>query len=198
VTDGVLPADSEELGELIASGDMTIQQIDELIWEHGHPLAGCDEICQEIIDSFDEYPLVLLLEHNLNKMTIEQCLQVREKLEGHVEPDDQGTRANVASEKIALSVGRGLFAHVASDLKDWLDEEFLESTFSDEEIQERVTRYMLALAAFPDCSKDALAKFVAAYHYPGNWRSGGAECDDEVESCQSCQNMLAEAVAKLK
>ena len=198
MNDSVLPVDSEELGELVVSGEMTSQQIDELIEEHGHYVAECDEICQEIIDAFDDYPLVLLLEHNVKKMTVEQCLLVHEKLEDHVVPEDQGTRANIAWEKIGLSVGRGLFDYVATDLKYWLDEESLDPTFGDEEIQERVRDYMHELAAFTECSENTLEKFVAAFHYPGNWRSGGPNCDGEVEACGSCQELLREAVARLK
>jgi hypothetical protein len=198
VNQSVLPKDSEELGDLLVSGDMSSQQVDEFIEQHGHYVGDCDEICQEIIDSFDDYPLVLLLEHNALSLTTEQSLLVHEKLDSHVVPEDQGTRANIASEKIGLSVGRGLFAYVASDLKDWLDEEFLESTYSEEEIQERVRRYLLDLAAFPECKIEILKDLVAAYHEPGNWRSGGSECDGEVETCESCQEMLSEASSKLK
>jgi len=198
VTDSVLPTDSEELGELVVSGEMTSQQIDLFIEEHGHYFAECDEICREIIDSFDDYPLSLLLEHNVDKMSIDQCLLVREKLEDHIVPEDQGTRSNVASEKISLSIKRGLLAFVANDLENWLDEEFLEPTYTDEEIKEFVQLYILDLVAFPECNEATLEGFVAAYHYPGNWRPGGLNCDGEVEACDSCQELLSEAVAKLK
>lgn len=200
MTDSVLPTDSEELGELVVSGEMASQQIDEFIEKHGHYAAECDEVCGEIYDSFDDYPLSLLLEHNVEKMTVQQCLLVHENLSEHISPEDQGTRANVASEKLELSVGRGLLAYVCEDLEEWMDEESLDRdrTFSGEEIQQRVKGYIFKLATFPECNEETLEKFVAAYHYPGNWESGGLNCDGEVEACDSCQDMLREAVAKLK
>lgn len=200
MTDGLLPTDSEELGELVVSGEMTGQQIDLFIEEHGHYFAECDEICREIIDTFDDYPLSLLLAHNVENMTFQQCLLVHEKLSEHITPEDQGARANVASEKLELSVGRGLLAFVSEDLKEWMDEESLDRdrTFSGEEIQERFKGYLLELTAFPGCNEETLEKFVAAYHYPGYWESGGLNCDGEVEACDSCQELLSEAVAKLK
>ncbi len=198
VSDDVLPSDGEELGDLLVSGEMTSQQIDEFIDTHGHYVAGCDGICQEIIEAFDEYPLVLLLANNLQHLTTEQCLLVREKLEDHVAPEDQGTRANIASEKIELSVSRGLLAYVASDLKHWLDEEFLDPTFSDDEILVSVRRHLQTLAEFAECNEDALENFVSSYHYPGNWRSGGQNCDGELAQCETCQELLRQVTAKPK
>lgn len=198
MSESVLPVDSEELGDLVSSGEMTSQQIDEFIEKHAHYFSECDDICGEIIDLFDEYPLRLLLEHNVRIMTNEQCALVHEQLEDHIVPQDQGTRANVASAKLRLSVGRGLLGFVAEDLEQWLDEEHIDRTFSDEEILESVKGYLLELTAFDSCDEDTLQSFVSAYHNPGNWRDGGPDCDGEFEACDFCQDLLQEAVAKLK
>ncbi len=198
MSESVLPADSEELGDLVSSGEMTTQQINEFIEKHAHYVSECDDICGEIIDLFDEYPLQLLLEHNVKIMTNEQCALVHEQLEDHIVPQDQGTRANVASAKLRLSVGRGLFSFVAEDLEQWLDEEYIDKTFSDEEILQSVRDYIIELTSFDICDEDTLESFISAYHNPGNWRDGGPNCDGDFEACDDCQEMLSEAVSKLK
>jgi hypothetical protein len=193
-----LPSDAEALGNLIESGDMTVEQIDLLIEKHSHYVYECEDACPEIIDSFDEYPLRLLLEHNTGKMTLKQCELVHEMLYDHILPQDQGTSANVAKLKLELAVGRGLLGYVAGDLAEWLDEESIDKTFSDEEILEGVQGYLLQLTAFDDCNESRLESFLTAYHEPGNWREGGLNCEGEFESCESCQQMLRLAVSKLK
>jgi len=198
VSESVLPSNSEELGDLVASSEMSSQQIDEFIDKHSHYVWECQGICGEIIDLFDEYPLQLLLEHNVKKMTNEQCELVHEQIGTHISPEDQGTRANVAGAKLKLSVGRGLFSFVAEDLEQWLDEEHLDKTFSDEEILESVRDYILELTSFDSCNEDTLESFISAYHNPGNWRDGGPNCDGDFEACDDCQEMLSEAVSKLK
>lgn len=198
MSESVLPVDSEELGDLVSSGEMTSQQIDEFLEKHAHYVWECGGICREIIDLFDEYPLQLLLEHNVKKMTNEQCELVHEQIGTHISPEDQGTRANVAGAKLKLSVGRGLFSFVAEDLEQWLDEEHLDKTFSDEEILESVRDYILELTSFDSCNEDTLESFISSYHNPGNWRDGGPNCDGDFEACDDCQEMLSEALAKLK
>ena len=198
MSESVLPLGIEELGELVISGDMTSHQIDEFLENHSHYVFECDEICNEIFDSFDDYPLRLLIEHNFKKMTPEQCRRVHEELEDHISPQDQGTRANIASARLKLSVGRGLLGLVAEDLARWLDEESIAKDFSDEEIMEDVRKYLFELTSFDECNEETLEEFVTAYHEPGDWREGGLNCDGDFETCDFCQNMLQEAVAKVK
>lgn len=193
----VLPADSEELGELVCSGEMSETQIDLFIDSHGHWVHDCDTCCA-ILESFEEWPLELLLEHNVSRMTSAQCELVHEKLDGHFELSDQGTRANLAAEKLRLSVGKGLLGFVCEDLSNWLDEEFLDKTFSSEEILESVQSYISELVQFENCDESTLEGFVSTYHNPGFWREGGLGCEGEFEACASCQEMFKEAVAKLK
>jgi hypothetical protein len=193
-----LPTDWEELGNLIESGEMTTEQVDGLVEQHGHCVHDCDEVCMEIWEAFDSQPLILLLEHNMDRLTIEQCEGVYQRLEDHILPEDQGTRANVWSAKLRLAVDRGLIANAKEDLGEWLDSEFLEGTFTEQEIQDSVRDYALKLAGFENCEKVDLEAFIAAYHNPGFWRSGGLNCEGEVESCDSCQEILQGAMAKLK
>jgi hypothetical protein len=193
-----LPNDSEELGNLIESGEMGEDQVDALIEQHSHCVHDCEDICMEIWEAFDSQPLILLLEHNTDRLTIEQSELVYEKLEDHILPEDQGTRANVWSSRIRLAVDRGLIAKAKTDLGEWLDIEFLEGSFSEQEMQDSVRDYVLKLADFEKCQKVDLEDFIAAYHNPGFWRSGGLNCEDEVETCDSCQEILNQAIAKLK
>lgn len=197
MVESVLPADSEELGELVCSGEMTEKQIDMFIEAHGHWAHDCDTCCA-IVENFEEWPLRLLLEHNVSTMTTGQCEIVHEKLDGHFDVSDQGTRANLAADRLRLSVGKGLLGFVREDLSTWLDEEFLDKTFSSEEILESVQDYLNQLVNFEACDEGLLESFVSAYHNPGDWREGGLGCEGEFEACASCQEMLKEAVAKLK
>lgn len=197
MTESVLPTDIEELGELVSSGEMTESQIDEFIAAHGHWAPDC-ETCCEILESFEEWPLELLLEHNVERMTQGQCELVHEKLEDHFEQSDQGTRARVAFTKIDLAVDRGLLGYVTDDLERWLDEEHLDKTFADEEILEMVRYRSLQLTKYEGCDESLLESFVSTYHKPGFWRPGGLNCEGEFEACASCQEMFKEAVAKLK
>jgi hypothetical protein len=197
MVESVLPTDIEELGELVCSGEMTEKQIDEYIESHGHWAHDC-ETCGQILENFEDWPLVLLLEHNVSRMTQDQCELVHEKLDGHFDVSDQGTRANLAAARLRLAVGKGLLGFVREDLSTWLDEEFLDKTFSSEEILESVQDYLNELVNFEACDEGLLESFVSTYHNPGDWREGGVGCEGDFEACDSCQDMLNDAVAKLK
>ena len=192
-----LPNDSQELGNLIKSGQMTKDQVDDLIEQHGHYVHECKDVCDAILEAFANPPLILLLEHNTDRLTIEQSELVYEKLEKHISPMDQGSLANVWDARIRLSVDRGLLEKAKTSLIQWLDNEFLDGTFSEQEIQESVFQLALKLADFEDCQRADLEAFIAAYHNPGEWRQGGLNCEDEVENCDPCQEVLRLAIAKL-
>jgi hypothetical protein len=192
-----LPTDSEELGNLIESGLMTKDLIDALIEQHGHCVRECEAVCSAICEAFTYPPLILLLEHNTDRLTIEQSELVYEKLEKHISPMDQGALANVWDARIRLAVGRGLVEKAKTGLIVWLDNEFLDGTFSEQEIQDSVFQFALRLADFEHCQRADLEAFIAAYHNPGEWRQGGLNCEDEVETCDPCQELLRLAIAKL-
>lgn len=192
-----LPTGWEELGDLIVSGEMTTEQCGLLIEQHGHSVHECEEVCMQIWEAWQSRPLNLLLEYDYQKLSNEQCIEIYDKLEEHMQPEDQGTRANMWSDRISLAVARGLIAKARYDLADWLDSEFIEGSFSGEELQERVKEYALKLATFPDCDLEDIEGFMKKYHEPGDWNDGGAECDGEFDVCEFCQSVIAEAKALL-
>jgi hypothetical protein len=193
-----LPTGWEELGDLIASGDMTTEQCGLLIEQHGHSVHDCQDVCIQIWEAWEVRPLNLLLSHNLKKLTSEQASEVYDKLEVHMQPEDRGTRANMWSDRIALAVDAGLITKARFDLAEWLDCEYLEGTFSAEELRDTVKSYALELATFSDCELEDIEGFMENYHNPGDWSDGGYECEGAFEACEFCQEVVAEAKPLLK
>lgn len=189
-------SNADELGLLIATGNVSAEQINLLIETHGHAASTCVEICCQIWDRHEVRPLELLIENNLTRMTLDQCLAVHDLIEEHFMPEDQSSRAKVCRLKLKVSTERGLFSQAASDLRDWLDEEFLDGTFAPEELYDQVVFYSRALAEHETCSLADLVAFVSEYHHPGSWRQG---CDDHkgFESCARCQAVLKDAPLRI-
>lgn len=206
----LIPSDWQELGKLIVSGEMSTKQIDKVIELHSHPVSDCQEICMKIWEDFDQNTLDLMVEHNLETLTYAQSAEIYENLEDHYCSSlSFGDQANMWRDRMYLAVDKGLISKAVFDLGNWLEYEFSEGTFSDEEIREEVHSMAMRLAVAPKSREIDLINFMEHFHNPYDfsvkigepsdavWNTGSAECEGSFDTCNGCQEILIEAKSLL-
>jgi hypothetical protein len=212
MNESILPADLEELKELILSGDLTDEQLNFLIEEHCHAYLTFEdnERCQLCEYMAEEDYGFMLMEELIDRYVDRFTEQQISKFDG---PSDWTTNEWFAEVYMGASGWResrvqamGLLIKLRTSKNagyrtsvsgfftfiDQLDQELFE-TWDGETTLDTARELTLHLTTFAECTADDLRGYLESYHdkYTAN-------CDGEFDACDSCQDLLTEAVAQLK
>lgn len=195
MTESLLPNDAQGLFDLIASGEMSASELDELIVQHAH--LSC-ELCDEIYEDFSDYtiPLELLVEHNQESLSLQNRENLYEIiLSNRLQIGDiwgeiftrKGVLVDLAT---GPSANRSLLHTIAED------HEYLAQIFraeDDDDDFETVTRKIaLKLAGHPECDAEVIRTIVEKFHDYGNW------CLGKFEACDRCIDIIEDTEKELK
>jgi hypothetical protein len=195
-----LPTDWEELGNLIASGEMSEDLITRVIEEHGHTAFDCKEVCVNVWENFDLRPLDLLIQNYAEDFTTTQRKKLYETYEQHILPEERAARSWMLREKINIAVGgssdQALLQKAAEDFY-WFIYEYEDSEL--ENLAEEEKEFAFKFASHHECNVDILNTLVKNIHEGVSMpRDNGLCSDGTFEACDFCQDLLQEAVGKLK
>jgi hypothetical protein len=188
-----IPAGWQELGELIASGEMFEDQITELISEHGHAVSDCKEVCLEICEEFDMSPFELLVENYNDVFTLSHRQALNKTFGLHVNNDEMASWIPRSLAEIASGPSADLDLLKAAALHV---ESFIYS-YRDENLSEEIKDILFRFARNSNCTEDVLSQTVRSFH--DEVLVANPECSDgEFEACDFCQDLVQEAIAELK
>ena len=188
-----LPTDWEELGELIESGEMAEGQISASIASHGHLFTSCSEVCYPMWYELGSTPLELILENYDQTLTLGQRNALHETFSTHMHTDDY-----LNSEwRGLIQIASGPSADLALLSNAHSHVEALIVNYRDGNLSEEIRGFLFRFADNVHCTEQLLTQTVRSFHQEVLVENH--ECSQGAfENCDFCQNMVEEAVGKLK
>jgi hypothetical protein len=191
----------EELSDLISSGNMTESQITNVINEHIIHEEGC-EVCDEI--EFGDFNLIeRIVETYSDSISNSGLTKIFDTyVESYLPAQDAWgemyTRGWLMKVATCTNSDLSLLRAAAGDYEFYIDSYRWEE--GDQSLAERTKEYAFMFAAHEDCTPEVLESLVGQFHSGGNFgRIDEETCmGKEFEACDFCQDLLQEAVAKLK
>lgn len=191
----------EELSDLISSGKMTESQINTVIDEHIMHEDGC-EVCDEI--DFGDFSFIeRIVETYRDSISNSGLTKIFETyVENFLPAQDawgemylRGWLMEVAT---CPASDLSLLQAAAWDYAFYIDNYRWED--GDQSLAERTKEYAFMFAAHKDCTPEVLESLIGQFHSGGNFgRVDEETCmGKDFEACDFCQDLLQEAVAKLK
>jgi hypothetical protein len=188
-----LPAEWEDLYELLTSGTMSDDQLGEVIREHGHTRNECD-VCVSMWD-VEGSPLQLVDDYNSQSLSLENRRALFETYWQHILPEDIDTRRNVnfslvniasgpSADRSLLKEGADLFEYVVEIYQEDEEEDSLETT-----TRKLANRF----ASNKSCDREIIEQLVDHFH-----SDLSAKCSGEFENCETCQGIVGEAAALIR
>lgn len=209
----VLPNNLHELKSIILSGELSGDQLDELIQNHCHAYMQFEEkceLCEFMAEGEDDDAFRLmaeLIERYADRFTESQV----DKFAG---PEDDQTdewfaecymgadgwresRARGADLLIQVRTSKNAgFGNGVSAFYTFiyiLDQYLFDSWYGDNP-QAGAKELIMHLAKFPECTETDLRDLTETFH---NQEFSGCESGD-FDDCESCQEVLNEAISKLQ
>jgi len=195
MTEETLPSDWEELGELIASGEMTEAQVSQVLEEHGHSRFTC-EGCKTIREMHDETPMELVFSAYGDSLTLEQRRVFYENFAGHIHPEDgwawqyvKGTLMEVAC---GGSADRDLLLRAASDYDSFV--EHFRAEPGDDSLETRTRDFAAMFAENKECDEKVIRDLVEKYHLS----NPSGDCSGLFDACDTCISIIEDTAIKLR
>lgn len=199
MTNSELPTAYEQLSELISSGEMIESQINGVIDEHIMHEDSC-EVCEEASDFGDENlieQIVKTYRDSISNSTIKKIFQtyVENFLPAEDVWNEQYLRAWLIEVATCPSSDLSLLQAAAGDFDAFVYN--FRSEEGDESLAERTKEFAFMFAAHKDCTPEILEGLAKDLH--DKVLGENFECSPgPFETCDYCQDLVQEAIAKLK
>jgi hypothetical protein len=195
MTNSELPSSYEEFDEILSSAKLNERQISKILDEHliwGH---DCDWLCSQYIEETGD----VLAEHIMlgygETLTLAQRRQIFDNREEIWLPEMHWPTAYYRGLVLDVAIGPSADHSLLRDAA-WSYEDYINS--SPWPPEEATREYAFKFAAHRECTEELIESLLNDFHGCDSDKVNETCVDKEFEACDFCQDLLQEAVAKLK
>jgi hypothetical protein len=195
MTNSELPSTYEEFDEILNAGELNETQISKILDEHLTWEHECEWLCEHFMEETgDVLPEHIFLNYG-ETLTLAQRRQIFDNRDEIWLPEQHIQTAYYRGLVIDVAIGPSADFLLLRDAV-WSYEDYINS--SPWSPEEATREYAFKFAAHKECTAELIESLLSDFHGCDSDKINETCEDKEFEACDFCQDLLQEAVAKLK